>query len=145
MAQPTTRPVNGIHKHRRINMQRTKRAITAIKRRVLARGFISMTGDALYLPRLHKLRLTISFKRSPLNYGQTPLVRETIDWKGIQADGSIRKVLEARMDELDAQLTSNKWPEQDMFLETCSQGRPVEWTLSNRCSVCACWYCEVAK
>ena len=134
-----------MRRRRRIKIQRTKRAITAIKRRVLARGFISMTGEALYLPRVHKLRLTISFKKSPTNYGRAPLVRETLDWVGIQVDGSIRKALEARMDELAALLKANKWPEQDMFLETCSAGREVTWTLANRCSVCACQYCEIAK
>ena len=103
-----------------------------------------MTGEALYIPRMHKLRLTISFKKSPTNYGRAPLIRETLDWVGIQADGSIRKALEARMDELEGLMKAKKWPDEDMFLEQCSAGREVTWTLGNRCSVCICFFCELA-
>ena len=69
---------------------------------------------------------------------------ETVEWRALRGDSSVRDLLSSRMDDLEAKMKKREWPKQDMLLEICSKGKDAAVVLEEKCSRCTSWYCEIA-
>ena len=110
-------------------------------------GFMYIEAVGTYDAVTSTLTIRVSGRRTPANMGPGLNEVRTLPWNRIKnGDGSTPKALKAAMNDVITQIKTRTLPEVGMFIEgCCNSGQSPDDFLTEVCSLCSCWYCELSS